>query len=158
MCTNHCLSFSARTGSKLPAGMAPNQHTPEILALCQSSILISLDPSAAFDPVNHHPHVSWCPFPHHSWNDWLSMALTCVLPEGPLISGGTERIHKCFLQTPDLSLLSTPCTCWWCSISTRLLPGLCWWHLTDPFLPTNRLLIIPWLVRQAPHHESQLIV
>lgn len=162
---SHWLPFSVITDSKIPTTLAPNQHTPENTALWLPSILIFPDPLAAFDPVNHHGILmsfltilgmigsAWQWFASYLKGHSYQVARRESTSASYRLSTG---VCKGSLLSP---LLFTPCTysSRWCNTTNTASTELCWWHLTDPFHPTKRLLIISWLVRQAPH-ESQLII
>lgn len=59
-----------------------------------------------------YPHV----LPHHAWNDCLSTAVICVLPEGALVSGDTDRI-----RAPSFRPLPAGVCKGW--VLSRLLPN-----------------------------------
>lgn len=62
--------------------------------------------------------------------------MICVLPEGALVSGDSERIHDCFLQTPLASVKAQ------CSVLFSLPPALIRLVMQYPHTTSTRVMLM----------------
>lgn len=163
---NHWLPFSVRTGSKIQKLLSLQTNTLQRtwpcgchqswLFLIPWQLLTQLTTTVSSCPSS--PFLEW--LAQHGSDLRLTWRGTHIRWHGEnlhlLLTDSPVSVCKGSVLSPSLF---TPCTYSprWCNTTITASTELCWWHLTDPFHPTNRLIIISWLVRQAPH-ESQLII